>query len=92
MAKKDWRNRMTEDDLLQRITANPAIFSGKPIIRGMRIPVELILSLLAQDVGVEKILEDYPDLERQDIHACLAYARAAISGDRLEAVQVGRGH
>ena len=80
---------MTEDLLLQRITADPAIFGGKPIIRGMRIPVELILSLLAQGVGAEEILDDYPDLQKQDIQACLAYARAAIAGDRLEAVEVG---
>lgn len=80
---------MTEEYLLQRITADPEIFGGKPIIRGMRVPVELILSLLAQNERVEAILEDYPDLEREDIQACLAYARAAIAGDRLEAVQVG---
>ena len=80
---------MTEDSLLQRITANPEIFGGKPIVREMRIPVELILSLLAQGVSFEEILDDHPDLERQDIQACLAYARAAIAGDRLEAVQVG---
>jgi uncharacterized protein (DUF433 family) len=82
---------MSEEDLLQRITANPAIFGGKPIIRGMRISVELVLSLLAQGVAIEEILEDYPYLEREDIQACLAYARAAIAGDRLEAVQVSGG-
>jgi uncharacterized protein (DUF433 family) len=82
---------MSEEDLLQRITANPGIFGGKPIVRGMRISVELVLSLLAQDVPFEEILEDYPFLEREDIQACLAYARAAIAGDRLEAVQVSSG-
>jgi uncharacterized protein (DUF433 family) len=81
---------MTEDLLLQRITADPAIFGGKPIIRGLRIPVELILSLLAQGVATDEILDDYPDLQKQDIQACLAYARAAIAGDRLEAVEVGQ--
>ena len=79
---------MSEEELLHRITANPEIFGGKPIIRGMRIPVELILSLLAQGVEIEAVLQDYPELERQDIQACLAYARAAIAGDRLEAVEV----
>jgi len=81
---------MTEDLLLQRITADPAIFGGKPIIRGMRVPVELILSLLAQGVATDEILDDYPDLQKQDIQACLAYARAAIAGDRLEAIEVGQ--
>ena len=80
---------MSEQQLLQRITARPEIFSGKPIIRDMRISVELILSLLAQGETVEAILGDYPDLEREDIRACLAYAHAVIAHDSLDAVQVG---
>jgi uncharacterized protein (DUF433 family) len=51
------------EPLLSRITANPKIFGGKPIIRGMRISVELILSLLAQGESMESILDDYPELE-----------------------------
>ncbi len=64
---------MSEQQLLKRITANPAIFGGKPIIRGMRISVELILSLLAQGAPYDEILDDYPELEHDDIRACLAY-------------------
>lgn len=82
---------MTEQDLLKRITANPEIFSGKPIIRGMRISVELILSLLTQGETVEDILADYPDLEPEDVRACLAYAHAVIARDSLDAVQVVGG-
>lgn len=82
---------MTEQDLLKRITANPEIFSGKPIIRGMRISVELILSLLTQGETVEDILDDYPDLEPEDVRACLAYAHAVIARDSLDAVQVVGG-
>ncbi|MBI4488113.1 MAG: DUF433 domain-containing protein [Deltaproteobacteria bacterium] len=82
---------MTEQDLLKRISANPEIFSGKPIIRGMRISVELILSLLAQGETVENLLADYPDLESEDIRACLAYAHAVIAHDSLDAVQVAGG-
>jgi uncharacterized protein (DUF433 family) len=78
----------TESDLLRRIGANPNIFGGKPIIRNMRISVELILSLLAQGESVEAILDDYPDLEPEDIRACIAYAHAVIARDTLEAVQV----
>ena len=63
----------TEQELLRRTSANPEIFGGKPIIRGMRISVETILSLLAQGESVEAILADYPDLEAEDIHACLAH-------------------
>jgi uncharacterized protein (DUF433 family) len=72
---------MTEHALLQRITVRPEIFSGKPIIRDMRISVELILSLLAQGVTPEALLADYPDLTVEDIRACLAYAHAVIAGD-----------
>ena len=79
---------MTNQDLLARITADPAIFSGKPIIRGMRISVELILSLLAQGESIESILADYPDLEFEDIRACLAYAHAVIANDSLDNVRV----
>lgn len=82
---------MTEQELLKRITANPEIFSGKPIIRGMRISVELILSLLTQGETAEAILADYPDLEPEDIRACLAYAHAVIARDSLDAVQVTGG-
>jgi len=78
----------TEQELLKRITANPEIFAGKPIIRGMRISVELILSLLAQGESIESILADYPDLEPEDIRACLTYAHAVIAHDTLDDIQV----
>lgn len=76
------------DELLQRITSRPDVFGGKPIIRDMRISVELILSLLSQGETVESILDDYPRLEPDDIRACTAYARAVIAGDSLSAVRV----
>jgi len=76
-------------ELLSRITADSKIFGGKPIIRGMRISVELVLSLLAQGESAAEILDDYPDLEAEDIQACLAYRHAAIALDTLAAVQVG---
>ena len=79
---------MTGEHLLERITARPEIFGGKPIIRGMRISVELILSLLVQGETPEMILEDYPNLEPEDIRACLAYAHAIVAHDVLDAVQV----
>ena len=81
---------MAEQELLKRITADPKIFGGKPIIRGMRISVELVLSLLAQGEAAAAILDDYPDLEPEDIRACLAYAHAVIAHDSLEAVDVRR--
>ncbi|MFA0748121.1 DUF433 domain-containing protein [Fervidibacter sp.] len=66
---------MDERQLLSRITVNPKIFGGKPTIRGLRIKVESILALLEQGVTPEEILRDYPDLEPEDIRACLAYAK-----------------
>lgn len=80
---------MNDTALLERITANAEIFGGKPIVRGMRISVELVLSLLAQGVPQADILADYPDLEPDDVRACLAYAHNVIAGDTLEAVRIG---
>lgn len=67
---------MAETQLLERITSRQDVFAGKPIIRGMRISVELILSLLAQGESATEILADYPELEGEDIRACLAYGLA----------------
>ena len=67
----------TNQELLKRITARPDVFGGKPIIRDLRVSVELVLSLLTQGVSPENILEDYPGLELDDIRACTAYERMA---------------
>jgi uncharacterized protein (DUF433 family) len=77
-----------DEQLLKRITINPTIFGGKPIVRDMRISVELILSLLAQGETWEALMEDYAGLEVDDIRACLMYAHAVVANDSLEAVQV----
>jgi uncharacterized protein (DUF433 family) len=61
-------------NLLDRITINPNICFGKPTVRNMRYPVEMILDLLAAGMTFEELLEDYPDLERDDIRACLLFA------------------
>ena len=75
--------------LLERITARPDVFGGKPIIRDLRVSVEMVLSLLAQGVAPEAILDDYPDLELDDIRACTAYAHAIISRDTLAPIAIG---
>ena len=77
------------EELLKRITACPEVFNGKPIIRGMRISVELILSLLSQGATHEELMDDYPGLEEEDIRACIAYAHTVIAGDSLAQVSVG---
>ena len=78
----------SNQDILKRITARPDVFGGKPIIRDMRISVELILSLLSQGATQEEIIDDYPGLEPDDIRACIAYAHTVIAGDTLAPVSV----
>ena len=80
---------MNQDSLLTRITSRPEVFGGKPIVRDLRISVESILGLMAQGERIEAILADYPALAREDVHACLAYARAVIANDSLGDVKVG---
>ncbi len=62
------------DNLLNRITINPEICHGKPAIRDMRYPVEMILDLLSAGMTIQEIIEDYPAIETDDIRACLTYA------------------
>jgi uncharacterized protein (DUF433 family) len=82
---------MTELQLLERITVNPQIFGGKPIIRGRRLSVEHVLGLLAAGDDVATILEGYPWLEREDIQACLIYARRQIGNERIEPLDIAAG-
>ena len=65
---------MSDADLLSRITLEPEICHGKPCIRGLRYPVETILELLTSGMTFDEILDDYEDLEREDLQAALAYA------------------
>ena len=71
------------EDLLNRITFNKEILDGKPLIRGMRISVEMLLELLAKGATTVEILEDYPELEPDDIRAALLYAHHLISGETV---------
>lgn len=73
-----------EDELLQRITVNPQIFGGKPIIRGRRLAVEHVLAMLAAGDTAETLLEDYDWLELEDVQACLVYARRLVGHERIE--------
>lgn len=72
--------------LLKRITIDPEICHGKPCVRGLRYPVEVILELLSSGMTIEEILTDYEDLERADILASLAFATRLSQVKRLEAV------
>lgn len=75
--------RTCRDKLLDRITYNPGIFGGKPIVRGRRMAVEHVLSMLAGGDTVEVLLESYPWLEREDILACIEYAYRHVAGERF---------
>jgi uncharacterized protein (DUF433 family) len=71
-----------------RITIDPEICHGKPCIRGLRYPVEVILELLSSGMKIEDILADYEDLEREDIFAALAFAARLSQVKRLHLVTV----
>ncbi|MEO0348726.1 MAG: DUF433 domain-containing protein [Cyanobacteria bacterium P01_A01_bin.15] len=73
----------TKDGTLSRITFNPDILGGKPIIRGLRISVAMILELLAKGASNQEILEDYPDLEMADIYAALLYAYRLVESEEV---------
>ena len=79
---------MDENELLQRITINPEIFGGKPIIRGHRLAVEHVLGMLAAGDSAEVILQGYPWLEPDDVQACLVYARRLVGHERVEPFNV----
>jgi uncharacterized protein (DUF433 family) len=69
---------MTDQELLQRITRNPAVMVGKPVIRGTRLTVEYIVGLLAHGASEEEIISEYHGLTADDIHACLLFAQKAL--------------
>jgi uncharacterized protein (DUF433 family) len=79
---------MDEQKLLERITVNPNIFGGKPIIRGRRLAVEHVLGMLGAGDTPEILLQGYPWLQREDIQACLVYARRLVGHERIEAFKI----
>jgi uncharacterized protein (DUF433 family) len=82
---------MDENKILERITVNPKIFRGKPIIRGRRLAVEHVLGMLAAGDTPETILQGYPWLEQDDIKACLIYARRLVGHERVEPLLLETG-
>jgi uncharacterized protein (DUF433 family) len=79
---------MDQQNLLSRITVDPRIFGGKPIVRGRRLAVEHVLGMLAAGDTPELIVEAYPWLEPRDIRACLVYARRVVGHERVEPFMV----
>ena len=80
---------MNHENLLDRITINPDVMVGKPTIRGLRITVEQILKALANGVKTTELLEDYPELEPEDIQAVLLYASELVSEEKVYKVSIG---
>ena len=72
---------------MTRIEINPKILCGKPVIKGTRIPVYLILELLAAGYDFERIMEAYPDLKREDIEAAIEYASEILKGEEVIEVE-----
>lgn len=71
---------------LNRITLDQKICHGKPVVRGMRWPVEVVLDMLGSGMTNKQILADHPELVKEDIQACLQFARLAVSGETLQQV------
>ncbi len=82
---------MDEQKLLECITVNPKMFGGKPIIRGRSLAVEHVLGMLAAGDTPETILQGYPWLEKEDIQACLVYARRVVGHERVEPLILDTG-
>ncbi len=71
---------------LDRITLDPDICHGKPCVRHMRWPVAVVLDLVSSGMTFDEILADHPELEREDLLACLHYARLLVSGEPVRRV------
>src|SRR6516165_2556048 len=74
------------DTLLSRITIDPTVCHGKPYVRGLRYPVEMLLELLGSGMTIDEVLADYEDLERDDLLAVLAFAARLARTRRLQPV------
>ena len=79
---------MNEKELLYRITIDPKIMVGKPTIRGLRITLDQILKALAAGLSTDELLEDYPELEKEDIEAALLYAAELVEEEKIYKIGV----
>ncbi len=76
--------------LLKRVTFDPAVLVGKPTLRGLRISVAQIVTALAHGVSEAELLEDYPELELEDVRAALLYAGQLVEDERVIPISIGR--
>ena len=78
---------MSEKELLQRVTLNPKVMVGKPVIKGTRLTVQYILGLLAEGETAEDIVDEYPGLTQEDIMACLLFATKTLDNTTFMPLQ-----
>jgi uncharacterized protein (DUF433 family) len=76
--------------LLERIALDPEVMAGKPVIRGTRVPVDLLIRLVAEGLSFEEILKDYPQLSREDIQAALLYGALVVRGEEVFPLALGK--
>jgi uncharacterized protein (DUF433 family) len=74
----------------ERITVDPGIMVGKPVVKGTRLAVEFIVDLLAQGWSETEVLQNYPGLTREDIQACLSYASAILKAEKVYPLQMSQ--
>jgi uncharacterized protein (DUF433 family) len=79
------------DTRLERITIDPDVMVGKPVVRGTRVPVEVVLKHLAETLDVAAVLEAFPRLTEEDIKACVDYARRSLEGEAVYPATAPRG-
>lgn len=77
------------DSLLQRVSVDPKVMTGKPVIRGTRIPVALLVRMLAQGIPEAEILQEYPRLQPEDLRAAMAYAAAVVAREDVFPLAAG---
>src|SRR6266851_6166729 len=76
-------------EMLERITVNPDIHFGKPCIEGTRIPVQDVVELIAEGLSFEQVIKDYyPDINKEDIRACLRYAAALVAAEDIDLASI----
>jgi uncharacterized protein (DUF433 family) len=70
-------------DIVDRVEVDPKIMAGKPVVKGTRIPVYVVLQMLEDGASTEEVLDAYPDLEEEDVKACLRYATKRMQGEKV---------
>jgi uncharacterized protein (DUF433 family) len=73
-----WERSMIDSELLQRITVNPDVLTGKPVVRGTRLSVDFVLNLMSHGSSMDEIVAEYPGVEIDDLRACFLFAARSL--------------